>query len=293
MFEIHLLTQEFIKEFAKQEIKEYTKNEIKEKENTLKIQFNEEKEMIEFCYNIIYYSRTIENIYLIKNNKQINLTNFNLTKRSYKLNKDNSELNSIIINYVLKLLNIDKRTELSIIDPIANLGDIIIETSLFSPRKPLNVKHRHELPIYKEFKKSIMPKNNQDKNKYIGVVKDNKEFKLIKENITYSGQKIKLSLFELDWLDVKFKKKSIDYVFSYFNKLNDELQKEFFYQSEFISKKKICIISKEEINKNYIKKYKLKINHEETIEYGKNKYIIYIISRNLILKRSKIIKIKK
>ncbi|MDA3855865.1 MAG: hypothetical protein PF569_06385 [Candidatus Woesearchaeota archaeon] len=290
MYEIHLQTQEFIKELAKQEINEYTNNKINQEENIFKVEFKEEKDMIEFCYNIIYYSRTVEKIFLIKDKEKIDLTNFNLTKRDYKLNKSKYKLSPLIVNYALYLLNINKEKELSIIDPIANIGDIIIETSLFYPRKALNVKHRHELPIYKELRKSIIPKSTIDKNKYIGVLQENKEFKLIKENITYSGQKIKLSQYELDWLDVKFKSKSIDYVFSFFNKLNDEMQREFFYQSEFISKKKICVISNEEINKNYLKKYKLKIEHEETIHYENKNYLIYIISRNTLLRRTKIVK---
>lgn len=290
MYEIKLQTQTFIEELAKQEIQQYTQNKIIKKEDGLIIEFKEEQEMLEFCYNIIYYSRTIERIYLTKDNKKLDLTGFNLTKRDYKLNKSQYDLNPLIVNYALTLLNINKEKELSIIDPIANIGDIMIEASLFYPRKALNVKHRHELPIYQELKKSIIPKNIIDKNKYIGVVQDNKKFKLIKENITYSGQKIKLSQYELDWLDVKFKNKSIDYVFSYFHRLDDETQREFFYQSEFISKKKICIISHEEINRDYLKKYKLKIDHEEKIDYENKIWYLYIISRNLILKRSRITK---
>lgn len=213
----------------------------------------------------------------------IDLVGFNLTKRNYKLNSNLNSINSLVPNYVGYLLGLNKLDKYIVLDPIAELGDVIIEISQFFPRNPLNIQKRHDLVIKKIF--NFIPKlvmSEKTKNKFVGIVQDNNTFKKFKENLIYSGQKIKLSQYDAEWLDVKYEDSQIDYIISNFTHTHNEndynhFQKEFFYQAEFICKNKIGIITKKEINKEYLKKNKLKIKSFEEIFVGEQKYLIYII----------------
>lgn len=214
----------------------------------------------------------------------LDLIGFNLGKRDYKININSNSCNSFVVNYLFFLLELEKEKNLFIIDPVASLGDILIEASFFNPIIPINIKKKNEISFSKIFSEIDFPKNNINgkKNKFIGIVQNNKIFKQIKENISYSSQKIKISQYELDFLDVKFKKGQIDYLVSNLpsfkiEKEFNEFLKEFFYQAEFIIKKKIGIISKKEISLKIIKKYKLLIKIEKQILVGEQKYFIYVV----------------
>lgn len=222
----------------------------------------------------------------------IDLVGFKLTKRDYKLNNNTSSINPIIPNYLFYILGLEnQKKEYTIIDSNSDLGDIIIEASLYHPRKALNVKNRYEIAVKNLFDfMPKMPKNIEDKNKYIAIVQNNKTFKHLKENINYSSQKIKISQFEQDWLDVKFHKGEVDFIVSNFSNYKDKedfehFQKEFFYQAEFICKKYIGIISKREINNQYLKKNKLDIKYFEQIFIGEQKFYIYVVGHSILLKR--------
>ena len=216
----------------------------------------------------------------------LDLIGFKLSRRDFKINLNSTSINSLVPIYCFYLLGLDKEKSFSIIDPFANLGDIIVEASLFSPRFPLNIKKKDLFPVNKIFPKSkVFPKSEKNnKNKFIAVVQNNKVFKEIKENILYSSQKIKVSQYNLDFLDVKFKEGQVDYVISQLpSNLEDgdfgEVQKEFFYMAEFIFKKGICTISKKKIYPKTLKKFKLKINFYSQIYVGDQQYYIYLIGK--------------
>ncbi|MFW6286282.1 MAG: THUMP domain-containing protein [Nanoarchaeota archaeon] len=364
MFEILLKTKEFIDIFAKEELKKNfnIKYETLNKGLYL-VKFDDKKTMINFVYNILFYSRCFEKVFLkicqfekikdIKNinldfiktnltfevdatneynddkkkaenyfgqlinknnhlevdlsNPQINfhvfssnkqsylgldLLGFNLSKRDYKINTNHSTINSLVITYALNLLELNKLQNnpkiknYTIIDTNANLGDLIIESSLFNPRNTLNMKKKFHLPIYKIFSQNPpVPQDNNTKNKFIAIVQNNKIFKQIKENIKFHGTKIKVSQYELDWLDVKFKKNQIDYGITQLPifKENDELKNylnTFFYQIEFIISKKFIIISKKKIDKKYYSKYKtIQLKTNQNIKIGKQDYYIYLFEK--------------
>jgi len=216
----------------------------------------------------------------------LDLIGFDLTKREYKININSNSINSIVCNYLFYLMELDKEKKpLSIIDPVCSLGDLIIESSFFNPKIPLNIKKKNIIVFSKVFSNISLPKiEDKSKLKLIGVVQNNKVFKQLKENITHSSQKIKTSQYELDFLDVKFHRGDNNYLICNLPmfkdaKENEEFLKEFFYQAEFIVKKKIGIISKKEINEKTFKKYKLWAKIKKQILVGEQKYFIYIITK--------------
>lgn len=351
-------TKDFVDEFAQFEIEDYYQKKFKVLEKGFyELDFKEEKELFDFVYNMTYFSRVIENVYLkidefkiiedlnklgldfikkdftfevdalneykldhkkseiklgeliLNSNKKLSvdlskpdlsfklfsknntnylaldLIGFNLSKRDYKINNNSKSINTLLVNYALYLLKLDEfEDKYSIIDPASHTGDIIIESASFNKRKPIHIKKRHELPIKKLF--SILPKMQnkiEDKNKYLAVVQNNKIFKELKENLSASGNSnVKVSQYELDWLDVKFQEASCDFIISQIPTFQDEKEREyyltqFFYQVEFIVNEAICVISKKEINKKYFKKQELEIEEEKEVFIGEQQYWIYVL----------------
>ncbi len=210
----------------------------------------------------------------------LSLNEYNLTKRDYMINKQDKELNSILINYLFYLMELDKNQEqkFSVIDPLCNTGKLIIECSFFNKDMAINVRNRLNFPVFKLFGhicENIVLKNH---NNYTGIVNDNQDFKCFRENVNFTNQKIKISKYDLDWLDVKFKKGDLDYCISYLKSdLDKKKVKEFFYQAEFITKKTIGIISDFKIDEKILKKYSLKTKIFDEIIVFDSTYYIYII----------------
>jgi 23S rRNA G2445 N2-methylase RlmL len=357
MFELLLKTRDFMDLFARKEISMFYSNDFKVLDKDLYlICFEDKDEMIKFVYDVLFYFRCFERVFLkicdfkslediksvdlgfieksftfevdsqddYKDDKKeaekyfgslisknsnlsvdlsrpdlsfkvfsrgnisylgLDLLGFDLSKRDFKLNVNHNTINSLLGVYCLYLLGIDCEKKFSIIDPASGLGDLIIEASMFNMRKPFNVKKRSHVSIFRIFGvSSKMPALVEDKNKFVAIVQNNKNFKLLKENISYCGAKVKISQYELDWLDVKFRDSEIDYLIMQVPMIHekgeyDKFLEDFFYQAEFITKKKIILLSKKKIDKSYHEKYDtLELKKFENIKVGKQDYFIYLFS---------------
>jgi len=313
MYKIILKSFNYLEEFAKLEIKTILNQEFTQiDKETFEIQAKDEKELTQITYNLVFYSRCFDGIYLKENeNKQTKYQSLEkveidykntaikvydligdiLIERNYKINEDENYLSHFLVNYCAYKLELHKEEKIfSIIDPMAELGDIIIETSLFQPRKPLYIQEKNTLPIYKEFKiMPPMPKPIKDKSKYQALVLEDSQFKKLRENINEASQKVRISKYEMDWLDVKFHKNDFDYAITFLPEFDDEdcpgesdeFLKEFLYQTEFICKKRICLISQEEISLKYAEKYELNLIDKTEIEVDEEPFIIYIFEPTL------------
>ena len=105
--------------------------------------------------------------------------------------------------------------------------------------------------------------------------------KQLKENISYSSQKVKVSQFDFTWLDVKFQKDEFDFVVSAFPKFKSKEEKEefcdkFFYQCEFIAKQGICVISYEKLDLKHSRKYGLPLGFKQEIVIENISYFVYV-----------------
>lgn len=204
-------------------------------------------------------------------------------KRDYKINTNSNSINSIVVNYLLDNMDIDLSKDISFIDPLANLGDMIIESSYYVNKNPLNIRDRFVNPISSFFGiDGHMPKKKDSYGRFTAVVQNNKIFKDLKENLNFSKNKVRPSQFELDWLDVKFEKDEFKYAVSLlpsFRDLSDYdiTQDSLFYQLEHIISDKIGIISRSELDKSILKKHKIKQISSENVLVGEQNYFIYIL----------------
>ena len=306
MEKIFIKTIPYLEEFLVDDVKSIIKIKPKKIDNELyELNINFE-DVFNTVYSLVNLSRTIDKIYMkeiktkigeysflkdtIKiNNKEIevyDLTSYILQSRKYLLHSNSDTLHHNLINYCSFKLGLDKKKKYSIMDPVSNYSEIIIEIAAFNPRKPLYVNERYEMQIYENFKKIIKKipsfEKTKDSNKYISVVQSDKAFKRSKENLSKSSLKIKMSKIDLEWIDLKYEEKSIDYIISLFpiyksKKEYEKFLKEYFTQAKYLAKEKVCVISREEINKRYFSSNKLKLEFENIIELDSIKYYIYIL----------------
>ena len=311
MYRVILKTCDFLDVYLELEIRKYFKKEIKSlSKEFFEINFKSEKELCEFTVNFIYFSRSCENIFLevsdfenekleqicekniqIKEEiigkqklKLVDLVGFDLMKRDYMLNKSESSIDLRAIIFGLYGLEIDrKKKSFSLIDPYANFGEVILESSNFNPRTPLNLRKRFDFNVCKIFKFTpSMPKEQIGAiSNYTAIVLDNVKFKQLKENIAFSSQKIKISQFDFTWLDVKFQKDEFDFVITSFPKFKDEKETKdfcdkFFYQAEFIAKQGICVISHEKIDLKYSRKYGIPLGFKKELKIENKSYFVYV-----------------
>jgi 23S rRNA G2445 N2-methylase RlmL len=218
----------------------------------------------------------------------IDVVGFPLSKRKYKIRSYEDELSPLIVAFCVDKLSLLDKTDkhYSFLDPNTQLGDILIELSLFFPRYPLFQKEKQILSLGKLFQLplQIQPPPKQI-SKFVGFVQNSNEFAYCKENNSYHQRKIQLSTADLDWLDVKFHKGDFDYIitqFPYFENEEEknEYEEHFFYQAEFVTKEKIVVITENHINETYIKKYQLTIEDLEEIECMGEQYLLYSIGHD-------------
>ncbi len=268
-------TKDFLEIYANREIKKFFGKDAKKLSSGL-LEYEGEIKKEDF-YNFFYFSRCFESVFI----DDFDLIGLNMFEREFKLNLGENSIDSSLAVYLYYVLDLDKIKEFKIIDPSAFLGDIILEIIGFN--RAYFVKKRNNLPFNSYFKVDpILPKINS-KNLILAsaVVSDNLEFKKLRENLSYLGEKLRLSKYDFSWLDVKFKGASFDYGVSFipFFDSNDEMEaylKDFFYMMTFICEKKIGLISKVLISSRFMKKNKLKLEFENKINLEGEDFYIYI-----------------
>lgn len=214
----------------------------------------------------------------------LDLIGFDLLDRDNKLHFGNSHVTSLVWNYCFYLLglcsNYDEKV--SLIDPVAGYGDLLIEFSTLG--RDVRNKKRYGVVFAKLFGISLpIVKNIRTNAKVLGVVTENDIFKKINENIRFSRADIKVSKYSLDWLDVKFNENSIDYALSSFVGMEEDdinfgkILNEYFHQVKYICKEKFCCVMSKPIDRKYLIKNRIKVLEKKEIKEGGRNLFIYIL----------------
>ena len=109
-----------------------------------------------------------------------------------------------------------------------------------------------------------------------------------KKNSKIAGidKKINFSRMDMEWLDTKFDKQSIDKIVAKMPNLQEKqgnnVYNEFFYQAEFILSKKgkMALIGDRELIRKYSHKYKFKIAEKRNVFSGKMKYEVFVLTKS-------------
>ncbi len=235
---------------------------------------------------------TIVIVDIVNNNCMIGIdyTGIKLTRRSYRIKLLSNSLNSCLAYSLIRIAEIKEKN--SILDPFCKSGEILIEAALYlqniSPNKKLLDKMAFAKLITYKPKEKI---RNKDLNLYaVDSLQNNLRSTEINAKIAGINKNIKCSRIDIEWLDTKFDKLSIDKIITFppfpTNTLRKEvvekIYKELFYQAEFVLKNKgtITILTLyPELIEKYSQMYKFKKEKEIKISYIHQQFTILILKK--------------
>ena len=213
----------------------------------------------------------------------IDFAGFELNKRPYKIFLHPNSLRGTIAYALIRQSGFEKNDVM--LDPFSRDGIIPIEAAFYATNFPLNYYKKDRFAFLKfgldvDFEKFFRNADKVIKKSKIGVYSYDHLFKYVdysKKNAKIAGvdKQINFSRVELEWLDIKFKKESVDRIVTNLptskNANLNKVYKEFFYQSEYILKKNgtIALISKTpDFVKEYAAKYKFVVSKERDVWSG-------------------------
>lgn len=224
----------------------------------------------------LIYADIIENICIIS----IELTRKELQKRDYRIKAHIQSVNPCVAYAMVRLAKW-KKTEI-FLDPFCKDGIIAIEAALYASNIPRGF-FSNDGKI-----ESIDKKISRDELKVFAydALMPNVRSTEINAKLASVNKQITFSRTELDWLETKFKKNSVDKIVTAVPSVKDEKEmgkvyREFFYQAEYIMKKKGIIISAihhPEIFRGFAKGFKL--IEERKITIGEYSYAVLVFSKS-------------
>ncbi|MBU2637921.1 MAG: hypothetical protein KJ955_03045 [Nanoarchaeota archaeon] len=206
------------------------------------------------------------------------LTRKELQKREYRVKPNPQSINPCVAYAMVRLINW-KKTE-SLLDPFCRDGVIAIEAALYACNIPRgNFSDDKIEAIDKKIKRDELNIFAYDASMpNIRSTEINSKLASVNKQITFSRT-------ELDWLDTKFSKESVDKIITLLPSSHDEKElaksyKEFMYQAEYILKKKGRIalaVLKPDILKKHLGNFK--ITEERQIKVGEFKYWLLVLGK--------------
>lgn len=244
-------------------------------------------------YEVIFF-------FYISDNKcyfGIDFAGFELNKRSYKIFLHPNSLRGTIAYALIRESGFKKNGIM--LDPFSRDGVIAIETAFYAADFPHNYYKKDKFAFLKldlgiDFEKFFAEIDKKAKKSKANIYGYDHLFKYVdysKKNARIAGvdKLINFSRVELEWLDIKFKKESIDRIITNpptsKNTNLDKIYSEFFYQCEYILKKDgaIALISRmPDFVKKHAEKYSFVISKEKGIWSGEQ------LSKIIVLKKKSI-----
>ncbi len=224
----------------------------------------------------------------------VDFAGFELNKRSYKIFLHSNSLRGTIAYALIKKSGFEKEDVM--LDPFSRDGVISIEAALYAADFPVNYYKKDKFAFlrlnlgidYEKFFRNIDKKPGKTKPQIYSFDHMFKFVDYSKKNAKIAGvdKQINFSRVELEWLDIKFNKESVDRIISGLpSSKNINLEKihnEFFYQAEYVLKKDgiIGVITKmPDFAKKYAEKYKFAVLKEKNVWSGEQPLSIIIFKR--------------
>ena len=225
----------------------------------------------------------------------IDFAGFDLSIRIYKIFAEPSSIKGTLAFALVKLS--DYKKDESLLDCFAYSGMIAIEAALHASKFSVNFFNKDKFAFlkmeqfngfnFKNFFSKLDKRFNRFSLKIYSVDRSMKYVQYAKKNAKIAGidKKITFSRFDLEWLDTKFEKSSINKIVAKLPLSSEEVvnktYKEFFYQAEFIldKKGKIIIIANKDIAGKYAAEYGFIISKSRSISSGSRNYDVLIIEK--------------
>ena len=210
-----------------------------------------------------------------------------LIKRSYKIFNHPSALRGTIGYALVRIAGYKEKEKM--LDPFSGSGVIPIEAGLYVSGFPVNYFNKDKFSFLRflkiDFDKFFEKIDKDIKSKKYKIFGYDKQLMYVtssKKNAKIGGVNkfVNFSRVEIEWLDTKVDKESVDRIVTQPLQLGkhvnvkdiEKLYNEFFHQAEFVLNKKgkIVLISRQsEMLKKYAEKYKFKLKEERDVWSGK------------------------
>ena len=227
----------------------------------------------------------------------IDFAGFELNKRAYKIFLHPNSLRGTIAYALVRESGFGKKE--TMLDPFSRDGVVAIETAFYATGFPLNYYKKEKFAFLKlglvDFEKLFANIDKKAiKKPKAGLHSFDHLFKYVdysRKNAKIAGidKCINFSRVELEWLDIKFKKESVDTIITSLpsskNANLDKIYNEFFYQSEFILKKKgaIALITKiPDFVKKHAEKHSFIVAGEKAVWSGEQMLSIIVFKKKII-----------
>jgi 23S rRNA G2445 N2-methylase RlmL len=227
----------------------------------------------------------------------VDFAGFDLSKRQYKIFNHPESLRGTTGYALVRLSDYNKKH--SLLDPFMGSGIIVIEAALFSLGLPVHYYDKDKLAFTKyEFFRELPDFFNKHdsirrtKTKIYGFDSQFRYLQASQKNAKLAGlgKEISLSKCEIEWLDTKLEKKSIDLIVSDPPRISrqkdlkilSKLYNELFYQADYILKKtgKIFLLCKEfELLKEAAQKHRFILKEKYSIFQGEDIFNVLVFKR--------------
>ena len=215
----------------------------------------------------------------------IDFIGIELSKRYYKVKTSHLDINSSLAFCLIKIAGFNKKKLL--LDPFCGNSSIVIEAALSSKNIP-NLYNRSNLKIPSKIIASLNKKIDKSKSKVRIFGLDPKYINIkncrINAKVAQISEAIDFQNYDLEWIDTKFKKKSIDLIVTnppIITKRNEKdtisMYKQLFYQASYVLKKNgviVLITTTPELLLEIINEYNFKIDEKRKILIGNLEYTI-------------------
>ncbi|MBI2557915.1 methyltransferase [Candidatus Woesearchaeota archaeon] len=227
----------------------------------------------------------------------VDFAGFELNKRSYKIFMHPNSLRGTIAYALIRESGFKK--DGTMLDPFSRDGIVAIEAGFYAADFPYNYYKKDKFAFLKlkmgiDFEKFFGSFDKKIKKPKAEIYCYDHLFKYVdysRKNAKIAGvdKNINFSRVELEWLDIKFKKNSIDTIITNppatKNANMDKIYNEFFYQSEYILKDNglIAVISRmPDFVKKHAEKHNFSVSKEKDVWSGQQLLKIIVFKKKNI-----------
>lgn len=261
---------------------DFTSQQIEEKVGELLLKKQKTKVALSNPDTVVYVFINDNELYV-----GIDFAGIDLSKRDYKIFSTASALNGAVAYALVRIAKLKQKE--TMLDPFCGCGTIPIEAALYLKNMSVNYFRKDKLVFTKFIKTPPKDETKQDF-KVIAYDQQINLMKATKKNAQIAGvhKDIEVSKIDIEWLDTKLEKHSIDKIITQppfpsktlDTKKAEKLYKEFFYQADYILADKgiiAVILEKDELFKKCMDK--LKIAEEREIMQGKKLMKVLVLKR--------------
>ncbi len=229
----------------------------------------------------------------------VDFAGFDVSKRNYRIFCQSDSIKGTVAYALVRLAGYDGKQ--SLIDPFCQSGTVAIEAAFFASRKPINFYSKEEFAFRKfpQFEKFDFDKFFAKQDKFsegdTGIIcsdSQQRHVKAAEKNAKIAGLNkiLRFSRLDVEWLDTKFEKNSVDLIVSNPPKVSrlltekglDKIFQEFFYTADFILKPKgkiIILVKSYAQILNQAQRYNFMLKSKFPVFQGKEEFNILIFEK--------------